>query len=81
MGGARSKRVFLKVKSVWKKQFGRSSSRWKNDIKMYLMCEALDIIQMDQDKIQWQNFLYQAMSRECFQKGFLMKTNLLGQIS
>ena len=78
MGGACSKygkitnfRVILKIKSVREKQFGRSSSRCKNDIKMYLMCEALDIIQMGQDTVQWQVFLYQAMSWGCFKKGFL----------
>jgi hypothetical protein len=58
MGGAcrkcgkiRTSPVILKRKSVRKKLFSRSSSRWKSDTKMYLMCEALDIIQMGQDRI------------------------------
>jgi hypothetical protein len=50
-GKMRTSCVFLKRKSVWKKQFGRSICRQKNDVKMHLMCEALGIIHLGQDKI------------------------------
>jgi tRNA U38,U39,U40 pseudouridine synthase TruA len=43
--------------------FRGSSSRWKSDIKIYVMCEAVHVIEMRQYRIYGQDFLHKAIRR------------------